>query len=408
MALISLAPLGVLLYLASAYVFPALQAAGSDAGIYSVGITLAFTVVAVIAGYSLVRIETERSISAISAGERRLERLFHASGELAQATEPEQVHRLLLKSASSLVHAERAAIWVPKGDDQLRVAECIGMSEERAKANPVALDEGLVGITAAGQMTVREMAPDEFDRSWDQKVYTRTRSDLVVPVLRGDELLGVIDLRNKQGSNRFSASDQQLVESLAAQVVVFLDHALQRSQQANISVQATRIIHDLVERSFTWPGHGENVVNLSLKLARRLKLGQDDQRKLRFAAQLKDLGLIDVDAPRSGPVGGPPEHGRRGAMRVEAVLMWADLADLVRMHTERVDGEGPLGVAGMHISMPARVLKVAEYIDLRTNPSSPWGGASMDEVIAELKAGRDTEFCRLVVNAFLTELGRET
>jgi len=47
-----------------------------------------------------------------------------------------------------------------------------------------------------------------FDKTWDQKTGYRTKQALVVPITYNKYLLGVIQLINKKGGQRFTVSDQ--------------------------------------------------------------------------------------------------------------------------------------------------------------------------------------------------------
>ncbi|MGY0558623.1 MULTISPECIES: GAF domain-containing protein [unclassified Lysobacter] len=76
----------------------------------------------------------------------------------------------------------------------------------------IALDRGVCGAAASTRKTQRVADVNEFEGH--VACDSASRSELVVPLFRGDELIGVFDIDSPQ-TNRFDADDQVGMEAIA-------------------------------------------------------------------------------------------------------------------------------------------------------------------------------------------------
>ena len=407
MVVVSLIPLGVLFYISWQYVFRQLMDQGQDLAVYGISTTLGLTALVVVLGYILVRRDTLRTMAAIQEGERRLDQLYEATGHLAGLNDPAALHPALLDVACDVTFSERAALWL-RDRDEMRLVRARGLSEDRGREIPLPVGQGLVGMAAARATTLRDEELTDTDRSWDDRVVTRTSSSLVVPLELRGEVMAVLDLRNKTGGTPYTGVDQQMAEGLARQATLFLQNASFHEGEARFEEAVAQLVHAITDRHLAWPGHVDNVAAIADKLAGRLDLAEDKRRALRLAALVHDIGLLDVAKVDIGPPGGPVDHAVKGAERLESMALWADAAPIVRTHHEQMDGHGPLGLRGFAIPMTARILALAEYVDSVTNPGSPWGSKSLKEVVDEISSDEDKRFDPTVVLAFVEDYNRAT
>lgn len=406
MAVVSLTPLVVLFWIAQRYISETLKESGQFGALYSLSAVLIFTALAVVLGYILVRRDTLRAIHAIGEGERRLDQLFEATGQIAALSDQEAVRAALVENAAQLCKAQRAALWL-KERDSLVVVCATGMSEERARAHPVAVGHGLVGRCAAERTALCGVPLTDSDLSWDDRVLTRTHSSLLIPLELRGEVFGVLDLRNKEGDIPFGEIEQQLAEGLARQAALFLDNAAFRKANRLFEESVAQLVEDVTDAHLTWPGHVAAVQQLSDRLAERVGLSEDRRATLRLAARIHDIGLIDFPDTTIGPPGGHVDHSARGAERILGMSLWSNAAVTVRASHEQMDGRGPQEMHSFALPMSARILALAEYVDTVTNPASPWGTLTMRDVVAEVSAEDDERFDPQVVAAFVQE-HRET
>jgi len=405
MVVVSLIPLGVLFHISSTYVFGPLNEQGETIAIYAISATLGLTALVVVLGYVLVRRDTVRTIQAISSSEQLLQQLYEATESLASLDAPEAVRQTLLDAAETLTGAQRAGLWLRTGD-QLDLVSSSGISAERGAKIPLPVGQGLVGRAASEGATLRDQELTDTDRSWDERVRTKTDSSLVVPLFLGDVLVAVLDLRNKAEASRFTANDQSIAEALGRQATQFLDNAGFRDTQTEFEKGSLELVKALTDQHLCWQGHVDNVVGISLQLAERLDLSEEKREALEIAAIVHDIGLLDFPRVDIGPPGGPVDHSERGAVRLSSMPFWAAAEPIVRAHHEQMDGSGPLGLRGFAIPMAARILALAEYVDTVTNPNSPWGDKTVADVAAEISGPDDKRFDPSVVQAFCAQVGR--
>ena len=97
--------------------------------------------------------------------------------------------------------------------------------------------EGKKSLIARAGRTKNSVVVQDVSQDADYLVTTElpeTRSELVLPLIRGQKLLGLIDLQSKE-TNRFGEDDIRVMETLARQVSVAIEHAQLFSEQLKIA-----------------------------------------------------------------------------------------------------------------------------------------------------------------------------
>jgi len=161
--------------------------------------------------------------------------------------------------------------------------------------------------------------------------------------------------------------------------------------------------------------HSRRVADYATAAASRLGFARERVVRLRRAALLHDIGKLGVanavlDKP--GPLTAAEwaemrEHTRHSRDILAAVPVFADLADDAAAHHERLDGRGyHRGLTGEALSMPARVLAVADVADALRSDRPYRAGLPAERVAAMLRedagAGR---LCAQSVEAVVDVLG---
>lgn len=156
-------------------------------------------------------------------------------------------------------------------------------------------------------------------------------------------------------------------------------------------------------------GHCERVRSLAVRLARELKLPEDQIEPLEFAALLHDIGKIGIPERILNKVGplDPEEvevikmHPLIGAQILSIVEFFAPAINGVRHHHERWDGTGyPDGVAGEDIDPLARIITLADTFDAMAQ-SRPYRKAlPLESVLDEIRSESGKQFSPEVVAAF--------
>lgn len=139
---------------------------------------------------------------------------------------------LIVENSKVVTHAEASSLLLlNKATQKLRFH--VAKGENASELSDVEIDKGAgiaghVAATGAALLVPDAYADPRFNRGYDQKTGFRTRSLLTVPMTTKGEIVGVIQVANKidgGGDGVFSTSDQQLLESFAAQAAVSLENA---------------------------------------------------------------------------------------------------------------------------------------------------------------------------------------
>lgn len=142
--------------------------------------------------------------------------------------------------------------------------------------------------------------------------------------------------------------------------------------------------------------HSRNVAELSLGIASSMKLPKNESECIFIAALLHDIGKIGVaDAMLVKDESEMNDkdlieyrmHPIRGQAALDVIDDLRDAGGLVRHHHERFDGKGyPDALSGEKIPMGARIIAVADYIDINLDVRNPNGGEILlEEIRSQLK-----------------------
>ena len=187
-----------------------------------------------------------------------------------------------------------------------------------------------------------------------------------------------------------------------------LASAMDSKERANLSFAAA-LVATLDARDRYTAGHSASVATYARDIANRLGLSSDKQQLAHLAGLVHDIGKIGLPPgllEKAGPLTADerrqmeahPEIGERILRNVEG---YEEIADVVRHHHERMDGQGyPDGLPATDIPLLARVLAVADAYDAMTSDRPYRDAMSSDVARLRLAQGVGTQFDTAVVAAF--------
>jgi putative nucleotidyltransferase with HDIG domain len=181
-----------------------------------------------------------------------------------------------------------------------------------------------------------------------------------------------------------------------------------RLEHANMSF-ATALVATLDARDEYTAGHSTAVAIYSRDIAAKLGLSVEQQQNAHLAGLVHDIGKIGLPAgllEKAGPLTLEERrimqtHSEIGERILSKVDDYAAIAEIVRHHHERIDGEGyPDGRAGDEIPLTARIIAVADAYNAMTS-DRPYREA-MSSPVARLRLAQavGTQFDVSVVAAF--------
>jgi putative nucleotidyltransferase with HDIG domain len=187
-----------------------------------------------------------------------------------------------------------------------------------------------------------------------------------------------------------------------------LAQAIARQERASLSF-ATALVATLDARDQYTAGHSAAVAVYARDIARRLGLSQEEQALAHLCGLVHDIGKVGLQPgllEKPGPLSleerkqmeSHPVIGERILRKVDD---YAEIAEIVRHHHERVDGQGyPDGLLSHEIPLISRILAVADAYNAMTS-KRPYRDA-MPSSVARIRMARSvgSQFDTAVVAAF--------
>jgi putative two-component system response regulator len=179
----------------------------------------------------------------------------------------------------------------------------------------------------------------------------------------------------------------------------------------------TMLLADVVEaRDVETHAHCRRLIAISDRVAEVMGVAADDRKNTRLGACLHDIGKIAVpDAVLHKPDRLDHQewevvrrHPELGASLLDGIDQWQEARLIVRHHHERWDGDGyPSRLYRDETPLGARIVAVADAVDVMTTGRRYAAARPPEDVVAEVRANRATQFDPDVADAFLSLVGSD-
>jgi putative nucleotidyltransferase with HDIG domain len=156
--------------------------------------------------------------------------------------------------------------------------------------------------------------------------------------------------------------------------------------------------------------HSAAVARYSRAIARAIGSSEEQQELVHTAGLLHDIGkfifpdrILFADRRLSEEDWEiVKRHPAQGARVVGKVAGYGPVAEIIRCHHERIDGEGyPRGLGGEEIPLLSRMISIADTYDVMTARDSYRDPVSQDEAITELRRVSGTQLDGELVEVFI-------
>jgi len=246
-----------------------------------------------------------------------------------------QVLQVIVDSARTLAGAEYAALGVP--DERGSFAEFVvsGLTEAEQRAiGPLPRQHGMLAELLRGAKAERlpDITADPRFGGWLPAAHFSMRAFIGVPVLGGDEVLGIIFAANKADGGEFTGRDEDLLTLFAAHAAIALTNARLHDDSRELSAaeeraRLARELHDAVsQKLFSIRAHARVASVLAERDPARAATAMSAVSELVAEAQAELRAVIEGLAP-------PALEGLVASLR-----RYADLAG--RAHGVRVSVTG--------------------------------------------------------------------
>lgn len=155
--------------------------------------------------------------------------LAAAAGTIASPVTHSRLLEMIVETAAHVIFARAAALFlVDEEAEELIFEVALGSKAEEVKKFRVPLGHGIAGLVAvSGQPMAVSNAENDPRQAADiaQSVGYTPQSILCVPLFYEDQVVGVLELLDKEGAPSFSASDMEDLSLFANQAAVAIEQS---------------------------------------------------------------------------------------------------------------------------------------------------------------------------------------
>jgi GAF domain-containing protein len=155
--------------------------------------------------------------------------LASAVNTIASPASHDELLTLIVETAAQIINAHAAALFLIDAATQELVFEvALGQKAHEVKKFRVPLGHGIAGLVAVtGQAIAVSDAQADPRQAADIARATGyvPRNILCVPLIHDEEIVGVLELLDKQGAPSFSPTDMEILGHFAAQAAVAIEHS---------------------------------------------------------------------------------------------------------------------------------------------------------------------------------------
>jgi HD-GYP domain-containing protein (c-di-GMP phosphodiesterase class II) len=338
------------------------------------------------------------------------------AAQLACTNEPAEMARLVVRELHERFEFYLAAVHRLDDDGVLRlVAGCGPLADVMTEflITEQRLSEGVNGRVARTGVTAlvsdTRSDPDYIVRD----PQTDPRCELSVAIIADGSIWGVLNIEAVEAGSLHDV-DAVLVEAVASSFGTAIHRARLVAELEGAFSATLAALSGAVEVKDAYTAcHGEDVADLSERVALAMLLPSADVRDVRHAAMLHDVGKIAVPSEilrKPGPLTDDEwvvmrSHAAVGGALVERIDAFAHLAPAVRASHERWDGKGyPDGLRGEQIPLASRIIAACDTFDaiITDRPYRP--SRTSREACLELQRVAGSQLDPTVVDALMTEL----
>ncbi len=263
-------------------------------------------------------------------------------------------------------------------------------------------------------------------------LFARLQTKTFIPLFAKNEFVGAISLGRRLSRTTYLRSEKDVLKVIAHQLAVTL-HNSSLFTELTSKVHENKKLYEDMRRIYEetiqafaaaidakdeyTKNHSFRVASYAVAIARELGWKGKEVEAIYVAGLLHDIGKIIIDRSVLNK-GEKLTTLERNEIKKHSQISydiltkikfpWANIADFVRHHHERVDGSGyPDALAGTELSDGVKILALADAFDAMTTDRPYRGKLSLGEAFKEVKKGAGTQFDGKISDVFFNLLQRE-
>jgi HD-GYP domain-containing protein (c-di-GMP phosphodiesterase class II) len=301
-----------------------------------------------------------------------------------------------------------------------------GFQTDIIQQTHIHLGEGRVGSAALKQQIFGRAEIESSRQIPDRAeliILEKFAAYFMAPLVTKDKLLGVMEIYH-HAPLVMTTEWLKFLETLAGQAAIAIENStlFQNLQQSNLelsqaydaTIEGWSAALDLRDRETE--GHTRRVTEMSVRLAKRMGLNEQQQVHVRRGALLHDIGkmgvpdriLLKPDSLTKDEQAIMQMHPTYAHQMLKHITYLKQSLDIPLCHHEKWDGSGyPRGLAGEDIPLTARIFCIVDVYDALTSDRPYRMAWPEDKVLEHIEKLSGTHFEPRVVEAFLAMLREE-
>jgi len=336
------------------------------------------------------------------------------SEQIGPKTELHEMLTLIVRMIAELLSAKIVSLMlVDETRSELFIKVSYGLDEKIVENARVKIGEGIAGTVAETGMPllIDNIEQNDVYSTANRSQY-ETMSLLSVPVSMNDTIVGVINVNNKISGEPFNQDDMNLITSFAERISKALER-LQTAEDSEACMQDTiEAFRKLLDRQIQ-TGAIEKIVELAVKVARKLRLREKEIKVIQYVASVHDIGMTRISDDilnktfqlTSEELGKIRQHPKMGTELIRPLEFVELVSNIILHHHERVDGLGyPMGLKGDDIPMGSRILAIIDAYQSMTSERPYREKLTPQEAAQEIVSCAGKHFDIEVVDRFVDVL----